>query len=174
MLAALVMRIIPEPKQKEKVSPVQFAHINYSLIATPSLGIIEAEKEMEAMARRVLKNSARIHDIIVEKRGIDTAYTKIEHSEEMIDEYRKMITEFLLTLSQQTLSHEEAVRLEITLHGASPTSNNMCRTTFSIPPASTQTERRKTCSVSISQAKPCSVWQMKSRIFETTNPSPPC
>lgn len=111
MLATLVMRIIPEPKQKEKVAPVQFAHINYSLIATPSLGIIEAEKEMQAMARRVLKNSARIHDIILEKRAIDTAYTKIERSEEMIDEYRKMITEYLLTLSQQTLSHEEAVKV---------------------------------------------------------------
>lgn len=110
-LAALVTRIIPEPKHKEKVSPVQFTHINYSLIATPSLGIIEAEKEMEAMARRVLKNSARIHDIIIEKRGIDTAYSKIEHSEEMIDQYRKMITEFLLTLSQQTLSHEEAIKV---------------------------------------------------------------
>ncbi len=111
MLATLVTRIIPEPKKKEKIAPVQFAHINYSLIATPSLGIIEAEKEMQAMAKRVLKNSARIHDIIVEKRAIETAYEKIEHSEEMIDEYRKMITEYLLTLSQQTLSHEEAVKV---------------------------------------------------------------
>ena len=110
-LATLVKRIIPEPKASQKVSPLQFAHINYSLIRTPAIGIIESEKELLAMAQRVRKNSVRIHDIMVEKRDIDSAREKIEVSEQMIDDYRKMITEYLLTLSQQTLSHEEAVKV---------------------------------------------------------------
>jgi phosphate:Na+ symporter len=59
----------------------------------------------------VLKNSVRIHDVLVEKRDVGTASEKIERSEQMIDDYRKMITEYLLTLSQQTLSHEEAVKV---------------------------------------------------------------
>jgi len=111
LLATLVKRIIPEPKQSEKVRPFQFAHINASLIRTPGIGIIESEKELLAMARRVRKNSVRIHDIMVEKRDISTAQSKIEVSEQMIDDYRKMITEYLLSLSQQTLSHEEAVKI---------------------------------------------------------------
>jgi len=111
MLATLVKRMIPEPKQKEKVGPLQFVHINSGLIRTPALGIIESEKELLAMAQRVRKNSVRIHDIMVEKRDISTAQAKIEASEQMIDDYRKMITEFLISLSQQTLSHEEAVKV---------------------------------------------------------------
>ncbi len=111
MLAALVKRLIPEPEVSEKVRAVQFAHINYSLIATPSIGIIEAEKELLAMAMRVKKNSVRIHDIMVEKRDVSSALEKIEKSEQMIDDYRMMITEYLLSLSQQTLSHEEAVKV---------------------------------------------------------------
>ncbi len=110
-LATLVKRIIPEPKTSQKVSPLQFVHINYSLIRTPAIGLIESEKELLAMAQRVRKNSVRIHDIMVEKRDIDSAKDKIEASEQMIDDYRKMITEYLLTLSQQTLSHEEAVKV---------------------------------------------------------------
>ena len=111
LLATLVKRIIPEPKEAEKVRPLQFAHIHQGLIRTPAIGIIESEKELLAMAQRVRKNSVRIHDIMVEKRDISTAQEKIARSEQMIDDYRKMITEYLLSLSQQTLSHEEAVKI---------------------------------------------------------------
>jgi len=110
-LATLVQRLIPDPQTPDKVSPLQFAHIHQGLIRTPAIGIIESEKELVAMARRVRKNSVRIHDIMVEKRDIASALTKIEDSEQMIDDYRRMITEYLLTLSQQTLSHEEAVKV---------------------------------------------------------------
>jgi len=111
VLAFVVRKIIPEPKYKEKPGAVQFAHIHYGLIDTPAIGIIEAEKELAAMAERVRKNSKRIKEILTEKKDAELVAKKIEEDESMIDDYRKMITEFLLSLSQHNLSRDDAVKV---------------------------------------------------------------
>ncbi|HNT27703.1 MAG TPA: Na/Pi cotransporter family protein [bacterium] len=110
-LAFVVKKIVPEPKAKLPKTPHQFAHIHYGLIATPALGIIESEKELYAMAERVKKNSKRIRDILGGKREAGTAAEKIEKNEELIDEYRMAITEFLLSLAQRSLSREDAAKV---------------------------------------------------------------
>lgn len=110
-LAFVVKKIVPEPKEKQKKTPLQFAHIHYGLIATPALGILESEKELYAMAERVKKNSKRIRDVLTEKREAGVAAEKIEKNEETIDEYRKAITEFLLSLSQRSLSRDDSAKV---------------------------------------------------------------
>lgn len=110
-LSFVVKKIVPEPKAKPKKSPVQFVHIHYGLVETPALGILESEKELFAMAERVKKNSIRIRDILDGKREAGVAAEKIEKNEELIDEYRKAITEFLLSLSQRSLSREDAAKV---------------------------------------------------------------
>jgi phosphate:Na+ symporter len=110
-LAFVVKKIVPDPKEKPKKAPLQFVHIHYGLIATPALGIMESEKELYAMAERVQKNSKRIRDVLAEKREAGVAAEKIEKNEETIDEYRKAITEFLLSLSQRSLSRDDSAKV---------------------------------------------------------------
>jgi phosphate:Na+ symporter len=110
-LAFVVKKIVPDPKEKPKKTPLQFAHIHYGLIATPALGLLESEKELYAMAERVKKNSKRIRDVLAEKREAGVAAEKIEKNEETIDEYRKAITEFLLSLSQRSLSRDDSAKV---------------------------------------------------------------
>ena len=110
-LVFAVKKIIPEPKAGPPKGIHQFVHIHYGLIDTPALGILESEKELYSMAKRVKKNSLRIRDIISGKREAEPAAKKIEKNEELIDEYRKAITEFLLSLSQRSLSREDAAKV---------------------------------------------------------------
>jgi phosphate:Na+ symporter len=107
-LAKVVTKIIPEPKTRQKKGAFQFSHIHYGLIDTPSIGIAESEKELIAMANRVKKNDARVMDLLHEKRSITDVFKKIERNEDLIDEYRNMITEFLLSLSQRSLSERDS------------------------------------------------------------------
>lgn len=111
LLAFTVRKLIPQPKAAPPKGIHQFAHIHYGLIETPALGILESEKELFAMAERVKKNSLRIRDIIAGKREAELAAKKIEKNEEVIDEYRKAITEFLLSLSQRSLSRDDAAKV---------------------------------------------------------------
>ncbi|HNT27702.1 MAG TPA: Na/Pi cotransporter family protein, partial [bacterium] len=110
-LAFMVRKIVPEPKAKPSKGVRQFVHIHYGLVETPALGILESEKELYAMAERVKKNSKRIRDILGGKREAGTAAEKIEKNEELIDEYRMAITEFLLSLAQRSLSREDAAKV---------------------------------------------------------------
>jgi phosphate:Na+ symporter len=107
-LAKVVSKMIPEPKVKQKKGAFQFSHIHYGLIDTPSIGLAESEKELIAMANRVKKNDARVMALLKEERSITDVFKKIEENEDLIDEYRNMITEFLLSLSQRSLSERDA------------------------------------------------------------------
>ncbi len=111
LIAFFAKKIFPEPKAKPPKSPVQFAHIHYGLIETPTVGILESEKELYAMAERVKKNSVRICQVLSEEREAGVAAEKIEKNEELIDDYRTAITEFLLSLSQRSLSREDAAKV---------------------------------------------------------------
>ncbi len=108
-LARLCEKIIREPKQKETIKAVQFSHINYNLISTPSLGIAESEKELIVMAEMVRKNAQLVHRIDMEKDDVPAICDKVLADERVIDEYKKMISEFLLTLSSKSMSREDAV-----------------------------------------------------------------
>jgi len=107
-LAKVVSKIIPEPKVKQKKGAFQFSHIHYGLIDTPAIGLAESEKELVAMANRVKKNDARVMALLKEERSITDVFKKVEENEDLIDEYRKMITEFLLSLSQRSLSARDS------------------------------------------------------------------
>jgi phosphate:Na+ symporter len=107
-LEKVVTYIIPSPKEKEKKGAFRFAHVHYGLIDTPAIGVAESEKELIAMANTVKKNAARVFDIIQGKKTFEEACEKISENEKLINEYRKMITEFLLRLSQSALSENDA------------------------------------------------------------------
>lgn len=107
-LGKVVTKIIPEPKVKSPEGSFQFSHIHYGLIDSPAIGLAESEKELVAMANLVKKNDARVIALLNEERSISDVFNKIEENENLVDEYRKMITEFLLSLSQRSLSERDA------------------------------------------------------------------
>ena len=60
------------------------------------------------MAERVKKNGVRVQAVLSGERNPDDVFKKIEDNENLIDEYRKMITSFLLSLSQKSLSEKDS------------------------------------------------------------------
>lgn len=108
VLARSVSFIIPTPREKEKKGAFRFSHIHSSLIDTPTIGIAESEKEILAMANRVRKNGTRVQELFSGKEATPELFAKIEENENLIDEYRKMITAFLLSLSQKSLSERDS------------------------------------------------------------------
>ncbi|HPV21219.1 MAG TPA: Na/Pi symporter, partial [bacterium] len=108
VLAKVVTFIIPTPKEKEKKGAFRFSHIHFELIDTPAIGIAESEKELVAMANRVKKNGLRVRELFNDKEVAPELFAKIEENENLIDEYRKMITSFLLSLSQKSLSERDS------------------------------------------------------------------
>ncbi|HSW61353.1 MAG TPA: PhoU domain-containing protein, partial [bacterium] len=108
VLAKVVTFIIPTPKEKEKKGAFRFSHIHFGLIDTPAIGIAESEKELIAMANRVKKNGQRVRELFNDKEVTPELFAKINENENLIDEYRKMITSFLLSLSQKSLSERDS------------------------------------------------------------------
>ena len=111
-LAKTCETIWPETKEsKEMALNAQFKHLSYSLIATPALGIVACQKEIGEMANRVTKNATRMQQILLEEKDFEKAKEKIIATEKTINQYRIKITEFLLSLSEQQLSHRDSITI---------------------------------------------------------------
>ena len=108
-LARLCEKIIRAPKEKVTVSAVQFSYINYNLISTPTLGIAESEKELISMSDMVRKNAQRIHNVEFEAHSVQKCCDTVVEDEKIINEYKRMITKFLLTLSAKSMAREAAL-----------------------------------------------------------------
>ncbi|MCK5808667.1 Na/Pi cotransporter family protein [bacterium] len=109
-LAKVCEAIWPETKEsKEAAQQMQFKHLSHNLISTPAIGILEAHNEIEEMALRVSKNAGRIRKTINEHRDFEKTKEKIIATEKRINRYRIMITEFLLSLSEQQISHHDSI-----------------------------------------------------------------
>lgn len=110
LLARLCQKIIPvrdnERRGEDKFS---FSFVNRSLLSMPSIAIAETEKELGVMAELVAKNAAKLEKIFAEEGKISDLCETIMQNEKKVDDYQKNITEFLLSVSQQALSHRESV-----------------------------------------------------------------
>jgi phosphate:Na+ symporter len=109
VLAKVCTAIIKEPAEKENLKAVQFSHINESLITAPSLAIVESEKELSVMADKVRKNILRVHEVNIESSNLVEVCDKVSADEQLIDEYKKMVTEFLLAISSKSISTDDAI-----------------------------------------------------------------
>lgn len=111
LLAKICEKIIPEPKIPRELRAVRFSHIDSSLIETPALGIAEAEKELTIMAEKVAMSAMIVKDIISSETGQKELCDKVLKAENVIDEYQKFITEFLVSLSSSALSESDAYHI---------------------------------------------------------------
>ena len=111
ILARICEKVIPTPKEKHKSNIIKFTHIDFDLIKTPSIGIIETEKELLIMAERVDKSAILVQEIINDNKDKVQLYDKVYKGENAIDEYQKSITEFLISLSSNSLSGNDAINI---------------------------------------------------------------
>jgi phosphate:Na+ symporter len=107
-LAKLCEKIIPEPKKPKELRALAFSHIDSSLISTPALGIAETEKELRVMGEKVARSALMVQDIINSETSQKKLCDKVLKAEKIIDEYQKLITEFLVSLSAAALSERDA------------------------------------------------------------------
>lgn len=111
VLAKICEKLIKVPKTKFKKKGVEFAHIDFDLIKTPSIGIVETEKELLVMAKRVSKTALIVQEIIKNNNNQTKLYDKIYKGEKLIDEYQHSIAEFLISLSSSSLSTDNATNV---------------------------------------------------------------
>ncbi len=110
LLAKAASAIWPDSAEsREAAEEMQLKHLTAGLVATPALAILESHKEIVEMAHRAHKNAERMRKIIADERDFEKAKDKIVATEKKINNYRIMITEFLLKLSEQQISHRDAL-----------------------------------------------------------------
>jgi len=111
ILAKICEKLIPTPKKLKKKSIIKFSHIDFDLIKTPAIGIIEAEKELLVMAKRVNKSAIIVQEIISKNEDKTKLFDKVFKNEHIIDEYQRSIAEFLISLSSNSLSVDDATSI---------------------------------------------------------------
>lgn len=108
-LTKLVCLVFSDKKAEEKDLPEQFVNIDYRLIETPSLGIMESEKELLVMGGYVLENMEYLRKMkSSDKHDVSSVCDNILKNEERIDKYKHYITQFLVTLSSRSLTDKIA------------------------------------------------------------------
>ncbi len=108
-LTRLVSKIFPDKARLDTDLPEQFVNIDYKLIETPSLGILESEKEISVMGNYVLSNMELLKQMkSQDSKDVSTVCDKIMRNEEKIDKYQKYITQFLVAVSSRSLTDKDA------------------------------------------------------------------
>ncbi|MGI6394053.1 MAG: Na/Pi cotransporter family protein [bacterium] len=108
-LTKFVEWLVPEKKLKKEVIPETLFPINLSMIKTPSMAILEAEKQLVVMGEHVLKNMELLKKMFVsDPEKVAEISDIILKNEERIDKYQLSITHFLLALSAKALTLEDA------------------------------------------------------------------
>lgn len=108
-LAKLVNSIFPDKSKNDDDLPENFISIDYNMIETPSMAIMESEKELLVMSEYVINSMNMLRDMS-EKDPEKTVEIcdSILKNEDRIDKYQYYITQFLLSLSSRALTLKDA------------------------------------------------------------------
>jgi phosphate:Na+ symporter len=108
-LVRLVNRLVPDRVLEEEGLPEHFVNIDYSLIHTPSMALLESQKELVVMGEYVARNLELVRQTFgATPEDIHRICDEVVKNEERIDRYQYAITQFLLTLSTQSLTMLDA------------------------------------------------------------------
>lgn len=112
ILAKSVTKVFPDKKSELSGLPESFINIDYNLIETPSMGILESEKELITMAELVEESLNLLREMSVNnKNAYKNIYDTILRNEDKIDKYQFYITKFLITLSSRALAFQDASKV---------------------------------------------------------------
>ncbi|MGI6394054.1 MAG: Na/Pi cotransporter family protein [bacterium] len=105
-LTKFVGWLVPE---KEEVIPESLFPINLRMIKTPSMAILEAEKQLFVMGEQVFNNMELLKKMFAsDPEKVAEINDIILKNEEIIDRYQLSITHFLLALSAKALTLQDA------------------------------------------------------------------
>ena len=108
-LVRLVTRLVPDRALEEDGLPEHFVNFDYSLIHTPSMALLESQKELAVMSDHVALNLEMLRGTLgAPQEEVHRACDGVLKNEERIDRYQYAITQFLLTLSTQSLTLRDA------------------------------------------------------------------
>lgn len=103
--------IILTGKAELEIAP---SHLEKHLLATPSVAISQAIKEMVQMARL---GKEALDDVMTGFLNDDMkALARVAQKEEIIDNFQEAISKYLVEISEQNLEQEEASKLPALLH----------------------------------------------------------
>ncbi|HPA56327.1 MAG TPA: Na/Pi cotransporter family protein [bacterium] len=108
-LAKLVNSIFPDKAKKDDDLPENFISIDYNMIETPSMAIMESEKKLLVMSEYVINSMNLLRQMPVKE--LDKAVEICDiilKNEDRIDKYQFYITQFLLSLSSRALTLKDA------------------------------------------------------------------
>ncbi len=108
-LAKLVNSIFPDKAKKDDDLPENFISIDYNMIETPSMAIMESEKELLVMSEYVINSMNLLRQMPVKEQDKAVEICDIIlKNEDRIDKYQFYITQFLLSLSSRALTLKDA------------------------------------------------------------------
>ncbi|HNW15363.1 MAG TPA: Na/Pi cotransporter family protein [bacterium] len=108
-LAKLVNSIFPDKAKKDDDLPENFISIDYNMIETPSMAIMESEKELLVMSEYVINSMNLLRQMPVKEQDKAVEICDIIlKNEDRIDKYQLYITQFLLSLSSRALTLKDA------------------------------------------------------------------
>ncbi len=108
LLARICEKLIPVPEETAEIKVPDFSHIETSAFEVPSLGITETEKKLEQMSGLILESSENVNTILGRENNLKHLCDKIFEREKILDQYKKVITEFLINLSSASLSENDS------------------------------------------------------------------
>jgi len=112
LFAKLIMKLIPN-KGDEECDPFEMKHLDDHLLSTPSVAIDATIKEI----LETLEITDKMIELATEGFfGKAELLDKIEKKEDIVDYRREKITEYLVRLMEQTLTHEESQKIPKLLH----------------------------------------------------------
>jgi len=108
-LNRVVTVLIPEKANEDQSMPEHFINIDSNMIHTPSMALLESQKELSVMSDNVLKNLELLRMALSCSPGeIHRICDDIVKNEDRIDKYQHYITQFLLAISSHSLTLKDA------------------------------------------------------------------
>ncbi|MEN8154507.1 MAG: Na/Pi cotransporter family protein [Acidobacteriota bacterium] len=101
-------KLIPDPVMKSSMNHPDYSFVDSVIVDTPSLGIAETEKKLNEMSVLITESSLVVEKIIETDVGSTNNCDKVLRIEKVLDNYKKFINEFLISLSSHSLSDKDA------------------------------------------------------------------
>lgn len=107
-IANICKKLIPKPVGESSLNHPDYSFVDSVIVDTPSLGIAETEKKLNEMTSLITDSSLFVEKIIESDAGSNENCDKVLRAEKVLDNYKKFINEFLISLSSHSLSDKDA------------------------------------------------------------------
>lgn len=108
-LAKFVEKIFPDKAEGKLEMPEDLVKLQTSMFSTPSIAIMECEKELLNMSDYVTKNLDMLREMsLKDTNQVAEISDEIARNEDRIDKYQYQLTQFLIALSVRAISPGDA------------------------------------------------------------------